>query len=51
VHVVKDGDTLQSVAHHTYGDPNSWRMIAEANEIDNPFHLRRGTALSLPRVD
>ena len=51
VHVIKDGDSLQSVAHHTYGDPNRWRLIAEANGIDNPLHLRRGTALSLPRVD
>jgi hypothetical protein len=51
VHVVKDGDTLQSVAHHTYGDPASWRLIAEANGIDDPLHLRRGSALSLPRVD
>jgi hypothetical protein len=51
VHVVKDGDTLQSVAHTTYGDPNAWRRIAEANGIDNPLHLRRGSALSLPRID
>ncbi len=51
VHVVKDGDTLQSVAHHTYGDPNRWRLIAEANGVDNPLHLRRGTALNLPRID
>jgi len=51
VHVVKDGDTLQSVAHHTYGDPNRWRLIAEANGVDNPLHLRSGTALNLPRID
>jgi Contractile injection system tube protein/LysM domain len=51
VHVVKDGDSLQSVAHHTYGDPNRWRLIAEANGIDNPMHLRRGTPLNLPRLD
>ena len=51
VHVVKDGDTLQSLAHQTYGDPNRWRLIAEANGIDNPLHLRRGTALNLPRLD
>jgi hypothetical protein len=51
VHVVKDGDTLQSVAHHTYGDPNRWRLIAEANGVDNPLHLRRGTPLNLPRLD
>jgi hypothetical protein len=51
VHVVKDGDSLQSVAHHTYGDPGRWRLIAEANGIDNPLHLRRGTPLNLPRLD
>jgi hypothetical protein len=51
VHVVKDGDSLQSVAHRTYGDPGRWRLIAEANGIDNPLHLRRGTPLNLPRID
>jgi len=51
VHVVRDGDTLQSVAHKTYGDPGHWRLVAEANGIDNPLHLRRGTPLNLPRLD
>jgi Contractile injection system tube protein/LysM domain len=51
VHVVKDGDSLQSLAHRTYGDPNRWRLIAEANGVDNPFHLRRGKTLNLPRLD
>ncbi len=51
VHVVRDGDSLQSIAHHTYGDPNRWRTVAEANGIDNPLHLRRGRALDLPRLD
>ena len=51
VHVVRDGDTLQSIAHTTYGDPGRWRTVAEANGIDNPLHLRRGTPLNLPRLD
>jgi hypothetical protein len=51
IHVVRDGDSLQSIAHHTYGDPNRWRMIAQANGVDNPLHLRRGTPLDLPRLD
>ncbi len=51
VHVVKDGDSLQSIAHRTYGDAGRWRMVAEANGIDNPLHLRRGTPLNLPRLD
>jgi len=51
IHVVRDGDSLQSIAHHTYGDPNRWRMIAQANGVENPLHLRRGTPLDLPRLD
>jgi Contractile injection system tube protein/LysM domain len=51
VHVVRDGDSLQSIAHRNYGDPNRWRLIAEANGIDNPLHLRRGAPLDLPRID
>jgi hypothetical protein len=50
VHVVKDGDSLQSIAFRTYRDPSRWRDIAHANGIDNPFHLRRGAALSLPKL-
>jgi hypothetical protein len=51
VHVVRDGDSLQSIAHDAYGDPNRWRTIAEVNGVDNPLHLRRGTPLNLPRLD
>jgi nucleoid-associated protein YgaU len=51
VHVVKDGDSQQSDAPRTYGDPNRWRLIAEANGVDNPLHLRRGMSLNLPRLD
>ncbi len=51
VHLVKDGDSLQSIANRTYGDPNRWRLIAEANGVDDPLHLRRGKALDLPRID
>jgi hypothetical protein len=50
-HVVRDGDTLQSIAHASYGDPTQWRPIAEANHIDDPMRLRRGAALSIPRID
>jgi len=47
-HVVRDGDSLQSIAFAHYGDATSWRAIAEANEIDDPLRLRRGTVLSIP---
>jgi LysM repeat protein len=51
VHTVRDGDTLPSIAYQTYGDATRWRIIAEANEVDNPLHLRRGTPLSLPKLE
>jgi nucleoid-associated protein YgaU len=51
VHRVRDGDTLPSISYQAYGDATKWRLIAEANGVDNPLHLRRGTALTLPRLD
>jgi hypothetical protein len=51
VHRVRDGDTLPSISYEAYGDATKWRLIAEANGVDNPLHLRRGSALSLPRLE
>ena len=50
VHRVRDGDSLPSIAYRHYGDPTQWRAIAEANGINNPLALRRGTDLSIPRL-
>jgi nucleoid-associated protein YgaU len=50
-HVVRDGDSLPSIAFSSYGDPTRWRAIAEANGIDDPLALRRGRLLSVPQVD
>lgn len=50
-HIVRDGDSLQSIAYHVYGDPTQWRAIAEANGIDDPLRLRSGRALSVPNLD
>jgi nucleoid-associated protein YgaU len=47
-HTVRDGDSLQSIAFAAYGDATKWRTIAEANGIDDPLRLRRGTVLSIP---
>jgi nucleoid-associated protein YgaU len=49
-HYVRDGDSLQSIAYAAYGDATKWRVIAEANGIDNPVKLRRGTVLSIPNL-
>jgi hypothetical protein len=50
-HIVQDGDSLHAIAYESYGDATRWRVIAEANDIDDPLRLRRGTALSIPRLD
>jgi hypothetical protein len=47
-HVMIEGETLHSVAHRMYGDATRWRTIAEANGIDDPMHVRRGTVLDIP---
>ena len=51
VHRVLDGDSLPGLAYDAYGDATEWRAIAEANEIDDPLHLKRGTELTIPRLD
>ena len=51
VHTVRDGDSLQSIAHRVYGDAARWRTIAEINGVDDPMRLRRGTPLMLPRLE
>ncbi|MEH1016912.1 LysM peptidoglycan-binding domain-containing protein [Micromonospora sp. CPCC 206060] len=48
VHVVVAGDTLHSIAYAAYGRAGLWRVIAEANEIDDPLRLRPGRALLVP---
>lgn len=49
-HVVRDGDSIQGIAHAAYGDPTQWRRIAEANGIDDPLSLPRGSVLSIPTL-
>jgi hypothetical protein len=46
--VVKDGDSLWSIAGKEYGDPAHWRLIASANRIANPRFLQPGQELVLP---
>lgn len=49
--LVRDGDSLQSIAQLVYGDPTAWRTIAEANGIDDPMRLLRGSALEIPVLE
>jgi hypothetical protein len=50
VHVVRQGETLATIAAAAYGDPRIWRPIALRNRIDDPRRLRVGTELLLPQL-
>jgi hypothetical protein len=50
-HTVSDGDSLPSIAYLHYRDPTRWRAIAQENGIDDPLHLKRGSVLSIPRIE
>jgi contractile injection system tube protein len=51
VHRLVAGDTLEMLAYHEYGDATRWRVIAEANDIDDPVRLKPGLQLLLPSGD
>ncbi len=46
--MVNEGDRLDLIAYHEYGNANEWRRIAEANHIENPLALKPGTLLAIP---
>ncbi len=45
--VVRDGDTIDSIAFQEYGDSNMWRYIADTNGLNNPARLRPGQRLAI----
>jgi hypothetical protein len=46
--LVTQGDSLWSIAAKEYGNPGDWRLIAEANKIENPRTLTPGEELVVP---
>jgi nucleoid-associated protein YgaU len=51
VHRVVAGDSLPQLAWREYGDATAWRVIAEANDIDDPMLLVPGAELLVPAVE
>lgn len=47
-HVLSQGENVMQIAQRTYGSPNAWRRVAEANGIDDPLRLKPGRTLMLP---
>lgn len=51
LYVVKEGDTLTYIANKYYGKPFKWYVIADINQIYNPFVLVAGTELIIPGLN
>src|SRR5437868_5193589 len=49
--IIKSGDTLAGIAFEVYKDAALWRVIADANRLDNPRRLDIGMPLSIPKWD
>ena len=39
-HMVREGESLWQLAYQMYGDPTLWRIVADANHIDNPLDMQ-----------
>jgi hypothetical protein len=48
-HVIREGDSLQSIAFREYGDPALWRGLADANGIDDPLRVEVGRLILVPQ--
>ena len=47
---VRRSDSITALAADVYGDPALWRVIAEANNLDDPRRLAIGRTLSIPKL-
>ncbi|MFP2925247.1 LysM peptidoglycan-binding domain-containing protein [Pyxidicoccus sp. 3LG] len=47
-YTVRPGDTLINIAAELYGDLSLWRVIADANRLQNPRRLEPGRVLDIP---
>lgn len=50
IHVVRQGETLASIAQAVYGNPQLWRPIALRNGVDDPRALTPGMQLVVPQL-
>lgn len=50
VHQVERGETLDRLAASYYGDSTQWRLIASANDIEDPLALEPGSILVIPKL-
>lgn len=49
-YTVKKGDTLGSISQKFFGTTTKWKLIASANNIENPASLRQGQVIDIPTL-
>jgi nucleoid-associated protein YgaU len=49
-YVVKESDSLWSIAENEYKDGHKWTEIAKANKLENPDAIEKGMKLILPEI-
>lgn len=49
-YVTREGETLAQIAYAEYGDPAAWRLIADANGVEDPAVVPAGAVLTIPRA-
>ena len=47
VHIVKPGETLSLISHMYYDSSTEWRVLADANRLNNPLDIRPGQYLEI----
>jgi Contractile injection system tube protein len=47
---VEQGDTLANMSAREYNDPQKWRVIADANGIEDPMEIEVGDSLRVPPI-
>ena len=47
----KGNERIDTISAKELNNPNRWRLIANANNLDNPRNIPAGTELIIPRLD
>jgi hypothetical protein len=50
-HRVLPGETLDRISARYYGDATRWRLLADANGLEDPLSVRPGSLLDVPRLE
>src|SRR5262245_66623382 len=48
--VVRRGDTVPGIAYSVYGNASLWRVIAQANALEDPRRPKIGRTLTIPKL-